>query len=366
MNKTQARKAVKDWRRGPGKGISAFWMAHQDHQELKGIHKGKKRQFRTHRISPPHGSAQGSFRIWELLDKELEPVGFSLSVPDFWDCCRIADEGRNSNILIRTGTFNFKEKTMAVKKKAKSTIEQLAQDAERFMIEGRAANAKKDAASGSAEPVEGQPHKPFMGIVLKGKNGKWLYGDIKDEAKLEKQDGTFASAADASEACAKDHDIILNTAPAREIKPGQTRGGSWASLSHAVREGTAAKTSTKPDKPSLIDGVSLKKVCSEAGIDPKLARRILRSKGAKPGGRWEWKADDVPGVVKLLKEGAEALKNKKDTPKVEAKIETPTSEKLIESAKRTVKPGLQKKPGKVVKKSTKKPIAKKKSAKKGK
>lgn len=92
------------------------------------------------------------------------------------------------------------------------------------------------------------------------------------------------------------------------------------SLSAAV---IPAPTETKPDeksdgkKPEAVgtkkkdagipNGVPLKKICAEVKIEPKLARRILRSKGKKPGGRWEWEAKDVDGIKKLLKEEAAKL-----------------------------------------------------------
>lgn len=58
---------------------------------------------------------------------------------------------------------------------------------------------------------------------------------------------------------------------------------------------------------SIANGVPLKKICADIDIDPKLARRILRSKGKKPGGRWEWEAKEVDDVKKLIKDEAKKL-----------------------------------------------------------
>lgn len=58
---------------------------------------------------------------------------------------------------------------------------------------------------------------------------------------------------------------------------------------------------------SIPNGVPLKKICADINIDPKLARRILRSKGKKPGGRWEWETKDVDGIKTLLTTEAKKL-----------------------------------------------------------
>jgi hypothetical protein len=63
----------------------------------------------------------------------------------------------------------------------------------------------------------------------------------------------------------------------------------------------------KPEASSIPNGVPLKKICGEVNVDPKIARRILRSKGKKPGGRWEWAQAEVEGVKKLIKEEAAKL-----------------------------------------------------------
>lgn len=60
-------------------------------------------------------------------------------------------------------------------------------------------------------------------------------------------------------------------------------------------------------KTELVDGVPLKKICADIDIEPKIARRILRAKGKKPGGRWEWKKDEVDAIKKMLKNEAVKL-----------------------------------------------------------
>lgn len=52
----------------------------------------------------------------------------------------------------------------------------------------------------------------------------------------------------------------------------------------------------------LGDLVSLKEVCKRAGgIEPRLARVILRAAVGKAEGRWEWPEDEVQKIVKILK-----------------------------------------------------------------
>jgi hypothetical protein len=50
----------------------------------------------------------------------------------------------------------------------------------------------------------------------------------------------------------------------------------------------------------VVNGVPLKKICAAIDLDPRVARRILRAKGAKPGGRWEWPEAEIEGVKKTL------------------------------------------------------------------
>mgnify|MGYP001570960256 CR=1 FL=1 len=47
--------------------------------------------------------------------------------------------------------------------------------------------------------------------------------------------------------------------------------------------------------------VPLKKVCALAEIDPKLARRFLREKVQRPGGRWAWPQKRAAAIVELLR-----------------------------------------------------------------
>lgn len=67
------------------------------------------------------------------------------------------------------------------------------------------------------------------------------------------------------------------------------------------RTGPVKKVVSEPKAPPLTDGVPLKKICSDVDIDPKLARRALRSaKIDKPGGRWEWPKDQVEKIKAIL------------------------------------------------------------------
>lgn len=80
---------------------------------------------------------------------------------------------------------------------------------------------------------------------------------------------------------------------------------------NAVKEAAvkpaAAPRAASSAASSIPNGVPLKKVCAGINIEPKLARRILRSKGAKPGGRWEWPEAEVANVQKMLKDEADKL-----------------------------------------------------------
>lgn len=49
--------------------------------------------------------------------------------------------------------------------------------------------------------------------------------------------------------------------------------------------------------------ICLKKVCADAGIDPKVGRRILRARGQKPAGRWEWPESAIPTIMEVLRSG---------------------------------------------------------------
>lgn len=84
----------------------------------------------------------------------------------------------------------------------------------------------------------------------------------------------------------------------------------------AAEKAPSNKPATKPaaaatsSASTITDGVPLKKICADIDIDPKIARRILRAKGAKPGGRWEWPADQVEATKKIIKEEAKKLEAK--------------------------------------------------------
>lgn len=60
-----------------------------------------------------------------------------------------------------------------------------------------------------------------------------------------------------------------------------------------------------------VTTVPLKKVCSEAGIDPRTARRILREDQERPSGRWAWPQSKVPAIIRLLKKEAPNAPTKK-------------------------------------------------------
>lgn len=47
--------------------------------------------------------------------------------------------------------------------------------------------------------------------------------------------------------------------------------------------------------------VPLKKICSQVGVDPKQARRFLRTSRKRPTGRWAWPPKQAAAVGSLLK-----------------------------------------------------------------
>lgn len=220
---------------------------------------------------------------------------------------------------------------MAVKKKAavevtkqtKKTLTKLAKDkklskkgqesvlnakeAKEFMAKGAASKKEQEPKDKSDPSPSGAQMFPTITIVVQAKDGKWIYGRQEDEKKLlATAKGKYETSADASEACAKDPNvqIIMNTD--KNPRPSVPKKTTWG-VSMPSGETETKKSSAGS---GIVNGVSLKKVCADADIDPKLARRILRSKGKKPGGRWEWTKEDAPKIVEMLKEAAKAEKAK--------------------------------------------------------
>ncbi len=285
----------------------------------------------------PRGSSVGSFQISEIVDGQTIIRGFHLSWPTFEACCFVTEQSLSKR-PVRTNTYLIKEMKMAVKKKSSSKPavkpvvaaapakkltkkEQAAAD-KLAAKAAKAANAAKKKHVPPAEPEVVEPTPTVKGvagsaaavaIVVQAKDGKWVYGREADEKKLiAMPKGKYDCAADASQAAGQDHDIIVNTSKeAPKSKPKSWGGVTPPAASMATELAKAAtpkekKTSAAPSG----DVVSLKKVCADANIDPRLARRILRTKGKKPGGRWEWNPKDVAGVVELLKVEAKKLEGK--------------------------------------------------------
>lgn len=72
----------------------------------------------------------------------------------------------------------------------------------------------------------------------------------------------------------------------------------------------APKDSTPKETTSIPNGVPLKKICASLNVDPKLARRVLRAKGGKPGGRWEWPEAEVEAIKIVIADGVKELEKK--------------------------------------------------------
>lgn len=279
---------------------------------VKGLIGQTEREFHVTPCESHTGSAHGSFQISEMLDGKWTVHGYSLSCPSFDDARRIVEQSMSSKPLV-TNTYSnrkskHKEKAMAVKKKVApkkspaETVKELGQMAERHMTAGRGGK------------------KPSTLVVVQAKDGRWVYGPEAEEKSLAaKAKGDYDSAADASEAASARGDIIINNGPpvSRSKKREGWGVGSKPSMPDTVKAiQDAAKAATrkpkepKAEKASDPDAVALKKVCSEANVDPKLARRILRSKGQKPGGRWEWPKGEVAKIVALLKKEAAEFEKK--------------------------------------------------------
>jgi hypothetical protein len=88
-----------------------------------------------------------------------------------------------------------------------------------------------------------------------------------------------------------------------KVKRGEEKVEGAPKNTPAAATGGNGKTSAS----TLENGVPLKKICADINIDPKLARRILRSKGKKPGGRWEWEQKEVDSIKTLLTTEAKKL-----------------------------------------------------------
>lgn len=78
----------------------------------------------------------------------------------------------------------------------------------------------------------------------------------------------------------------------------------WLGALEVIKRAQVARAAEPGDAKAekvLSNLVPLKKIASNAGIDPRVARRILRAQGAKPKGRWEWDAKGAAEVEKVLK-----------------------------------------------------------------
>lgn len=87
---------------------------------------------------------------------------------------------------------------------------------------------------------------------------------------------------------------IMEEAKARRAANGQTE------------KGTRERKPKKVRPPKVDNGmIPLKKICIDIGIDPRVARRLLRKSkddaGATTEGRWEWPPERVSTVSALLK-----------------------------------------------------------------
>ncbi len=84
----------------------------------------------------------------------------------------------------------------------------------------------------------------------------------------------------------------------------------WLGALEVMKRAQVARAADPEDpkvKRVLEDLVPLKKIASKVGIDPRVARRILRAQGSKPKGRWEWDAKGAIEVERVLKSSIGAV-----------------------------------------------------------
>lgn len=93
-----------------------------------------------------------------------------------------------------------------------------------------------------------------------------------------------------SAAARKRMDLIYNGA-LEVIARHQRMSSPLMSISTAAK--VEASSSTE---------VPLKRIAGKLGIETRVARRLLRTGGKKPPGRWAWSTDQVPAVEAFLTE----------------------------------------------------------------
>lgn len=109
------------------------------------------------------------------------------------------------------------------------------------------------------------------------------------------------------EVCAGTH-LSKSVAAQRAIDTLQAGGDLDKIDLDVVEEAVAAVTGKKgnrkertPKAPGIPGGVALKTICAKCGVDPRIARRVLRAKKVERTGRWEFAPERVAEIEALLK-----------------------------------------------------------------
>jgi len=187
-----------------------------------------------------------------------------------------------------------------------------ATDADKYLAQGQKEKEKrKNDSEEKQTTLPGVvPKRAIVVIVVQAKDGKWLYGAEADEAKLRATaKGKYANAADASKEAAKDHDIVINTAPP-EAKPPKEKKG-WGKADPAKDSPTATTTEgaemkTKQAKsPSLKASKSAVKKPGKAVITkPDAKAKAVKAKAApaKAATKGNSKFSEAAKITWLIKE----------------------------------------------------------------
>lgn len=95
------------------------------------------------------------------------------------------------------------------------------------------------------------------------------------------------------------HESTLSKSPAAQREIANLLGLDASDIPDDIPE--PAKEKKAPTTKSTGTMFSLSDLCAELGIEPSVARKKLRGKVEKPGGRWEWatqeELDNVKGYL---------------------------------------------------------------------
>jgi hypothetical protein len=94
--------------------------------------------------------------------------------------------------------------------------------------------------------------------------------------------------------------VIRDGVPAQDPY-GVTRRGPTLSPERHLSTAPGGTPSARTARPASAGEITLAEVCQEAGIEPSLARRILRKNMPRPEGRWTFTPAERDAVINLLR-----------------------------------------------------------------